>query len=236
MKTVLMTLTALLLLAGTAEAQQVEQTIDGTLLTCESLNNVRHTCRADLRGRMVSLHRQLSDNDCILGKTWGTTRNRRGIWVDSGCRAQFLLGGSTARMAYGRLLVCESMGHDKKQCPADTSFGVELARQISKSGCVRGEDWGFDEKGVWVDNGCRGEFVLGRTAGGIGPMSSATRGTVTCESINNGQNRCNADTTFGVSLGRVLSQNECVRGDSWGFDAQGIWVSKGCRAEFVLGR
>ena len=235
MKTVLMTLTALLLLAGTTEAQQLQATTDGTLLTCESQNNVRHTCRADLRGRMVSLHRQLSDNDCILGKTWGTTRNRRGIWVDSGCRAQFLIGTGTTRQAFGRLLVCESILHDRKHCPADTSYGVELARQISKSDCVRGEDWGFDEKGVWVNNGCRGEFVLGKTAG-IEPMASSTRPLVVCESVNNTENRCAADTTFGVTLSRRLSQNDCIRGESWGFDANGIWVSKGCRAEFIVGR
>src|SRR5882672_10595429 len=55
---------------------------------------------------------------------------------------------------------------------------------------------------------------------------------VTCESRNNRRNYCAADTRGGVTLGRQLSQAQCVQGRTWGFDARGIWVEGGCRAEF----
>src|SRR5512141_1509300 len=85
---------ALLMAAAVVEAQQYTGAngANGTLVTCESKNNVRHTCAADARGRLVTVNQELSKNPCVAGKTWGVTRNRKGIWVDDGCRAEFLVG------------------------------------------------------------------------------------------------------------------------------------------------
>ena len=58
--------------------------------------------------------------------------------------------------------------------------------------------------------------------------------SVTCESRNNRRNYCAADTRGGVTLGRQLSQAQCVQGRTWGFDARGIWVEGGCRAQFQV--
>jgi hypothetical protein len=92
---------------------------------------------------------------------------------------------------------------------------------------------GFDENGIWVDRGCRAEFVLG------GEARFTPRGTsdvrVVCESQNEAMTRCAADTYYGVVLARQISNSMCLRGESWGYDASGIWVTRGCRAEFVLG-
>jgi len=54
---------------------------------CNSDNMRRHSCYVDTRGGEVRLVRQLSDSACTKGYSWGT--NRRGIWVDHGCRADF---------------------------------------------------------------------------------------------------------------------------------------------------
>jgi hypothetical protein len=42
----------------------------------------------------------------------------------------------------------------------DTRRGVELYRQLSEARCRYGSSWGYDRKGIWVDKGCRGEFVI----------------------------------------------------------------------------
>jgi len=208
----------------------------GTLVRCESINNTRETCTVDARDRMIAVNQQLSANPCILGRSWGVSNDRDEIWVNDGCRAEFQVGGSTvARGAFGRSIVCESQNNGKERCPVDTSYGVQLARQISKNGCVRGDDWGFDENGVWVDHGCRAEFVLGGDQR-FTPMTSSSRATVVCESQNDVTNHCAADTYYGVALARQLSNSMCVRGETWGYDAKGIWVRKGCRAEFVVGQ
>jgi Protein of unknown function (DUF3011) len=54
---------------------------------CNSDNMRRHSCYIDTHGGEVRLVRQLSDSACTKGYSWGT--NRRGIWVDHGCRADF---------------------------------------------------------------------------------------------------------------------------------------------------
>jgi Protein of unknown function (DUF3011). len=58
---------------------------NGRTFRCESDNGRTRTCSAD--GRRVELVRQLSSNACIEGRTWG--RDNRGVWVTSGCRAEF---------------------------------------------------------------------------------------------------------------------------------------------------
>ncbi|MDZ4878169.1 MAG: hypothetical protein CLLPBCKN_007604 [Chroococcidiopsis cubana SAG 39.79] len=61
-----------------ASAQQV--------VTCESNNRERNTCRINTRGD-VRLIRRLSNASC--DGNWGYNRNR--IWVRNGCRARFLV-------------------------------------------------------------------------------------------------------------------------------------------------
>ncbi|NLX18524.1 MAG: DUF3011 domain-containing protein, partial [Desulfobulbus sp.] len=58
-------------------------------------------------------------------------------------------------------LVCESIDGQSRYCRADTRGGVQLVRQLSKSGCYEGQTWGYDRRGVWVTAGCRGVFELG---------------------------------------------------------------------------
>jgi hypothetical protein len=53
---------------------------------CESGDMKRHWCSEGLSGT-VRLVRQKSDAPCIQGRTWG--RDRGGVWVDRGCRADF---------------------------------------------------------------------------------------------------------------------------------------------------
>jgi ribosomal protein L37AE/L43A len=204
------------------------------LITCESINNVRHTCRVDTNSG-ITLNRELSKNECVRGQTWGTTRNNDGIWVDGGCRAEFLVGNTdSARLGYGymRTLTCESIPGHMKRCDAITSNGVQLTRQLSKRSCIENKDWGYDNNGVWVKNGCRAEFALGGNA----PMTSSSESTLICESGNGMNHRCNANTLGGVMLSRQLSDNACIQGKTWGWDRNGVWVSDGCRAEFILGR
>ncbi|MEZ5580785.1 MAG: DUF3011 domain-containing protein [Candidatus Competibacteraceae bacterium] len=57
--------------------------------------------------------------------------------------------------------------------------------------------------------------------------------TVRCES-NGNYRHCRADTRDGVQLSRQLSKSACRYNDTWGYDRRGIWVDRGCRAEFTL--
>jgi hypothetical protein len=58
--------------------------------------------------------------------------------------------------------------------------------------------------------------------------------TITCSSENGRSATCNADTRGGVRLVRELSSSSCIQGSTWDYNANGIWVDHGCRAEFEL--
>lgn len=132
----------------------------GTTITCSSDDGGRRYCDADTRGG-VQLLRQISGSPCELNRTWGY--DARGIWVDRGCRAEFQSGGSGYPRGDVRTLTCSSNDEDeRKHCPADTTGGVRLVRQISGSPCEINRTWGYDNRGIWVDKGCRAEFQIGR--------------------------------------------------------------------------
>ena len=59
---------------------------------------------------------------------------------------------------------------------------------------------------------------------------------ITCESDRNRRRFCEADTDRGVRLVREFSDRSCVINSTWGYDRRGIWVDRGCRAEFEVGR
>jgi Protein of unknown function (DUF3011) len=63
-------------------------------------------------------------------------------------------------------LTCSSNDGRYRYCRADTQNRVQLIRQISGSRCDQGYSWGFDYRGIWVDRGCRAEFVYGRRSDG----------------------------------------------------------------------
>lgn len=62
------------------------------------------------------------------------------------------------------------------------------------------------------------------------------RRSITCSSNNGGRVLCEADTRDGVMLVRQISGSPCRQGETWGYDRRGIWVDRGCRAEFGFGR
>ena len=61
----------------------------------------------------------------------------------------------------GNLVYCASDDGRRHECSADTSQGVSLSAQRSEAACVQGRTWGFRRNYIWVDQGCRGDFMVG---------------------------------------------------------------------------
>jgi hypothetical protein len=70
-------------------------------------------------------------------------------------------------------LVCESKAGERNVCPGDTSAGVALMKSTGLAACLLGKTWGYDDKGVWVADGCGGEFQLGKQAVAGAPAPAA---------------------------------------------------------------
>jgi len=199
-------------------------------VVCESESGSFRVCPAKTGGG-VALARQLGTTACVEESTWGHNRERGQIWVDHGCRGEFILGPAVAAApppSLDGVVVCQSLDGKRVECRADTSTGVQIIRSFNQMQCGFGREWGYDRKGVWVTNGCRAAFAVRGN-----PKPAIV--TITCESSDGARNGCVADTILGVALIRQLSESECVLDKSWGFDRNEIWVTSGCRAQFALG-
>ncbi|MCS6885221.1 MAG: DUF3011 domain-containing protein [Acidobacteriota bacterium] len=65
-------------------------------------------------------------------------------------------------LAQERTIRLESHDLQYRYYRIDTYNQVRLLRQFSKAPCRKDYSWGYDSRGVWVDKGCRGEFLVGR--------------------------------------------------------------------------
>jgi hypothetical protein len=149
---------------------------------------------------------------------------------------------------------CASGGYNYNMCQVDTGRGsrVWLARQISKTPCVEGRNWGWNRAGVWVDGGCEGVFRIQRrwSGGPPGPGPGPGPGpwqpgpgwdasiNVRCASGGYNYNLCQVDTGRGsrVFVSRQISKTPCVEGRTWGWNRAGVWVDAGCEAIFTIER
>jgi hypothetical protein len=218
----------------------------GAVVRCESRDGRPRSCPT---AGDVRLARQLSDLPCIEGRTWG--RDRGGVWVTQGCRADFITTGygyregddNRYRDDYrrddysrdgARTYRCESRDGRYRRCDFEVRGRASLVRQLSDTPCIEGRTWGYNRGGVWVDRGCRAEFSVRRGWGSdwAGYPGDGYSDVIRCESRDGRTARCGADVRRGVRLLRQFSGSPCIEGRSWGWERGGVWVSGGCRAEF----
>jgi len=133
-----------------------------------------------------------------------------------------------APLPQGLTMPCSSDDMRRHWCAVDTHGGVELVKQRSEAKCISGKTWGYDDRGIWVDRGCRGDFQIG----GAEFKGWGQEYHVYCSSDDMNLNWCPADARFGVRLARQRSEASCVLGRTWGYGHRGIWVDRGCRADF----
>jgi hypothetical protein len=157
---------------------------------------------------------------------------------------------------------CSSNDGRNRLCSVDTRGGVRMVRQESRSPCIQGRSWGYDRRGIWVSNGCRARFQIGggngyRQSGydrgydnrGYDNRGYDNRGydnrryansgygrgpqVVRCESHDERQRFCRVPGGLReAQIARRLSDTRCQLNYNWGYQRDGIWVDRGCRAEF----
>lgn len=190
---------------------------------CQSDNNRYRECRTNFRGPAV-LSQNVSQTRCVEGQNWGS---RAGIvWVDRGCKGRFVEGAGG-----GQTFRCESDNGRYRECRTGSRGNVRLTRQLSSTRCIEGSTWGQRQGLVWVNGGCRGEFVQAGGGGGWNP--GAGDYSVTCSSQGGRRSTCAWNSRYGrPQLIQQLSSDSCREGSSWGYVDNQIWVDRGCRARF----
>jgi hypothetical protein len=196
----------------------------GSKITCSSNDGRRNWCAIG-GARDAQLVRQISGSACIRDNTWGV--DNRGLWVDKGCRAEFVIGGRPGPPQ--QTITCSSNDGRRNWCAIGSARDAQLVRQISGSACIRGQTWGIDNRGLWVDKGCRADFTFG---GSYGPPPPPPPQIITCSSNNGKRNWCDTGGRRNIQLNRQISGSACIQGQTWGVDQRGLWVDQGCRAEF----
>jgi hypothetical protein len=237
---------AMLGLAAPASAQQSQR------IRCESFDYRPAQC--SVPGAIDARIVRTLGGRCIEGQSWGYNRN--GVYVNNGCRAEFDVrtnnyggggypGGGYPGGGYPgggeQLIRCESQNYRPERCAANTQGGVRIQRVIGGSPCRQNQTWGWDRGGVWVNGGCRAEFVVGSNYGGGYPGGGYPGGgypgggggsrSIECSSMNYRPARCATGNARNVQLERVLG-GECIEGRTWGYDRSSVWVNDGCRARF----
>jgi hypothetical protein len=139
----------------------------------------------------------------------------------------------------GAIITCASNNGRRNFCAADTRGGVQLIRQRSDAACIFNRTWGYDARNIWVDRGCRADFQANYVGPGIptfpGYPPDGGGYNIYCASDNGRRNFCPTDTSGGVSLARQRSDSPCIYRSTWGWDRRGVWVDRGCRADFRMG-
>ncbi|MGV8958847.1 MAG: DUF3011 domain-containing protein [Stenotrophomonas sp.] len=198
------------------------------VVRCESRNMERVHCDLDAPAG-VQLARQLSELSCIRESSWGA--DATGVWVSHGCRAEFsrITPVSTTYRPTRRVIRCESNGRPKS-CPVMLRGApVRLLKQRSLMPCREGYSWGVKRNELWVTRGCQGEFEMG-AEDGSGFVDVPRK--LVCESKGGLRRECGVSVQRRVTLLRQLSETPCEEGRNWGWTRDGVWVDKGCRAEF----
>ena len=144
--------------------------------------------------------------------------------------------------AADREVECVSKDFRYAVCRVSVDGQVRLLKQLSEAACRQGRTWGYDRRGIWVDQGCAGRFLVGggdhRPSGQapqVGSSYPPQRGVeLVCKSDNFRYRYCKAKHAGRVRLLERLSEARCRRGRSWGYDRGGVWVDKGCSARFLL--
>lgn len=196
-------------------------------VVCQSQDARRVRCAMDT-SRGVVLARQLSEKACIRESDWGVDAG--GVWVARGCRAQFRAPPADTA-AIRHVVRCESSGARVRSCAVMLRGApVRLLRELSRAPCRRGESWDTGRNQIVVSRGCKAEFEIGDAEAGFPPGPRL----LTCESRDRRRRSCGTTVEQGVTLVRQLSGAPCEQGQSWGWDAERVWVDRGCRAQFAV--
>jgi hypothetical protein len=137
--------------------------------------------------------------------------------------------------ATGPVIKCESRNERATECQTNFTGRAVLSRNLSRTECVEGQNWGQRPGMLWVNRGCRGEFaqLRGRNASNW-QDSEYGRYSVTCASTNERYATCAWNSRYGTPvLAQRTSRTECVEGRSWGYRNGSLWVDRGCRARFT---
>jgi hypothetical protein len=161
-----------------------------------------------------------------------------GMLAVSGVHAQDPRYGGGPGYGGGEVVECQSNNYNLQRCRVPWR-DARLVRQISSTPCRRGQNWGVDRQGLWVNGGCAGQFADAARGGGWRPGADWDRRfSISCSSNNYQYTFCAVDLGGGgrARIERQTSNSACIEGRTWGWNRAGIWTNQGCAGVFSIDR
>ena len=217
MKT-LISITALALAGGLMFAHAPTAEAQSGYLRCASRVGTEAFCPVDT-SRGVRLVQQLSRAGCWEGRTWGKTR--RGVWVANGCRADFEVG------TYRKAPIADYNAGPNANVTALALGILGMTAIGARQDRDRTNDYGYD---YGYQNRIYSRYDTYRD--NYWRSSYSQPDLVRCESVDGRLRTCGTGIDGRVELVRQLSDQPCRFRMNWGYDSRGIWVDRGCRADF----
>ncbi|MFC5435896.1 DUF3011 domain-containing protein [Rhodanobacter umsongensis] len=198
-----------LLAALSATVPRPAQAQSQQAIRCESIDGRFNRCAVPWND--AELARQESKGACIRDQSWGV--DRQGLWVDRGCRGQFV----EARRGWNDR---DDRGGYRGDDRGDYQDGYQGSRRDDYQGNYQGGHRGEDRGGWRPGPGWDRQIRL------------------QCDSNKKRYQMCEVDVgrRGHVQLVNQMSDTRCTEGYSWGWNRAGVWVNHGCRAQFVIDR
>jgi hypothetical protein len=111
-----------------------------------------------------------------LSQEFGMNRQLRLRWIAAVTAAATALaiGQASAQTYYSspdygydhgyghaQIVRCESFDARGAFCRVNTQDRVRITRQLSHRACIQGYTWNYNDRGIWVSDGCRADFAVG---------------------------------------------------------------------------
>jgi hypothetical protein len=128
---------------------------------------------------------------------------------------------------------CASTDKRYRECQLPIKGRARLVKRHSDAPCIENQSWGQRGDRVWVDRGCRAKFEVVRASGGGGGGGA---NNFDCRSENGRYRECEIGPGYFGRLVREYSNNRCRQDQTWGTRNGVVWVTDGCKAQFVRQR
>jgi len=128
-----------------------------------------------------------------------------------------------ANQSAPQVISCVSTKGQRQVCTAVTAAGVALLRSTGESSCLLGKTWGYDDAGIWVFDGCGGEFALGSTGEAtgasdfVGTFEPYGQLRTHLAGFNNTAEVQDNATRFGINFA-TRGKVKVIAGVEWGVD------------------
>jgi hypothetical protein len=183
-------------------------------LRCDSRVGGYNQCRTSTAGGVV-LKYQHSPHACYQNDTWGYDGS--GIWVANGCSATFRVGRD-----------------DDDDTAAKVGLGLLALGVLGALASGDSDDGGYNNPPPPPPQGYPQSGGYYPQQGGYPDDDYDDAYTISCDSKNNKYRFCAVQIPSHAQLVHQRSRSACRFNKSWGYDRRGVWVKKGCRADFAI--